>query len=896
MAKTNIADLNIKISGSSKDLTSEVNKAQRTLRELRESAKANASAMGTLRNSILGAGSALLAYRAAAAVKDFAFDGVKLASDLETATLQFEVMFQSAAKAQTLIAEVYKLAEQTPFQSAELIAGAKQLTAYGFAADEIRPVLTALGDIAAGTGADIGDLAQIFGRARNEGRLMGDDINRLTDRAVPVLDLFAEQLGVGVDQVRKLASEGKITFPQLAKAISTLTDEGGRFDGMMQRLSATTAGQFSTLKDEVDALKREFGQGLLPTLTEALGVLREFVTGGSQAKTTLEGFRETGQLAGQAMRILAGSIQLARGELAFLVQLATEFANLTPRLFDAIAGTDISAPLRYAAEDLDRQTRDLIDSGKRLLDLSQSLSTPPESIISDSDEKSLTDILDRFGSTDITPLTDDVKEAADEFKALGTAAKTTADTIRRQYRTPLEDFKDNIREIIDARDFGGLDFGTARRALQDEIDKVTLKLTPELEESNTQLRQKGSIEDLKSQIDVELRKINAPKAKEQKEQIERVVREVETEVRTIQPAQNVTNNSTTNITEVSPPGSPRQQAPQTTLALAAADFQAGVDRIVRAIEAAKCCDSKPQVIEQRETLERVIKEQREVAPEVQQQRETITNIVKESAPEVQQQRETIERVIQEQRDVAPEVQEQRETLTNIVKESAPEVQQQRETIERVIQEQREVVPPKFSIEDIQAQRDAERESTVKPRETNQEKFDRVRAELQQTFAAMDEALANAKIARETPYQEPKAANDQLERLREIAAERPADDDRSIEQVAKDVLSQFREERSEARERGEDVAPQAPQLYQQLVDAIRSTLDTAPQGTPEGSRNPLADPPIPLSDKMAADAVKSLGVTMAQQSAMDRAILISVQAALEKIERKTQPATTQTVRA
>ncbi len=433
MSRINVSSLHIAIGGDSVKLGTAVNGAVGQVKRLATETQALDSRMSAFTKGALGAVAAFGALKGISLAKDFAFDGLKLAADLETVSLQFEVILGDAGKAKILIAEIFELGAKTPFQAPELLEASRQLLAYGFSAEQIKPVLTSLGDISAGTGANINDLAQIFGRARIEGRLMGEDINRLTDRAIPVLDLFADQMGVSAGEVRKLASEGKLSFAELAKAFDTLTKDGGKFAGLMDRLSDSTTGQLSTLKDEADALKREFGTGLLPAYNDLIEITREFVTGGDDVKSTLEGFRELGELTADSFRALAGSVQLARGELAFLVQISADYLNTFPRIIDAIAGTDYSQPLKIAGESLDKQTRDLIDSGKRLFDFEKSL-RDPKPTSSGEKQQGIGSIIGDFApSGSMDAIIDDTKAAQDEFNKLNDSASKAAETIRSEF-------------------------------------------------------------------------------------------------------------------------------------------------------------------------------------------------------------------------------------------------------------------------------------------------------------------------------------------------------------------------------------------------------------------------------------------------------------------------------
>ena len=59
--------------------------------------------------------------------------------------------------------------------------------------------------------------------------MYAEDINQLVDAGIPIIREFAKQLGVSESQVKKLASEGKISFEELQLAFFNLSKEGSQF-------------------------------------------------------------------------------------------------------------------------------------------------------------------------------------------------------------------------------------------------------------------------------------------------------------------------------------------------------------------------------------------------------------------------------------------------------------------------------------------------------------------------------------------------------------------------------------------------------------------------------------------------------------------------------------------
>ena len=182
---------------------------------------------------------------------------VKSAAGIEQTRTAFTTMLKDGDKAGQLMRELNKFAAETPFEFPELADAGKKLLAFGFAANEIQPNLRRLGDVASGLGIPIGELSELYGKARVQGRLYMEDVNQLTGRGIPIIQEFAKQFGVSEGEVRNLVEQGKIGFPELQKGIENMTNAGGQFAGGMAAQSQTVNGLISTLMDNIGAFARE---------------------------------------------------------------------------------------------------------------------------------------------------------------------------------------------------------------------------------------------------------------------------------------------------------------------------------------------------------------------------------------------------------------------------------------------------------------------------------------------------------------------------------------------------------------------------------------------------------------------------------------------------------------
>lgn len=172
----------------------------------------------------------------------------------------FETMLGNKAKADALMAQLTKTAAITPFGLQDVAGGAKQLLAYGIASEEVNETLVRLGDIAAGLSIPLGDLVYLYGTTMTQGRLFTQDLRQFMGRGIPIAEELAKQFGVTKDQVGALVTAGKVGFPEVKKAIISLTSEGGKFGGLMEKQSKTITGLISNLEDAFDVMFNDIGQ------------------------------------------------------------------------------------------------------------------------------------------------------------------------------------------------------------------------------------------------------------------------------------------------------------------------------------------------------------------------------------------------------------------------------------------------------------------------------------------------------------------------------------------------------------------------------------------------------------------------------------------------------------
>lgn len=272
------------------------------------------------------AATGLLAVGAAAGGLGIA--AISAASDMEQQTVAFKTMLGSAEKADTFLREMTAFAAKTPFELKGLQDAAKSLLAYGSSQERVLPQLKSLGDIAAGVGMEkLPQLITAFGQVQAATKLTGGELKQFTEAGVPIIDALAQQFGVSAARIREMTSEGLIGFPEVEKALASLSGEGGKFNNLMENQSTTLGGLISTLKDNWNLFLTQQGAQLIEWAKEFIKWVTSIITDVLPKVTDkLKGFLEN--MAG-AFPTLNQMGTIITGVKDRFVAMATEFEAKT---------------------------------------------------------------------------------------------------------------------------------------------------------------------------------------------------------------------------------------------------------------------------------------------------------------------------------------------------------------------------------------------------------------------------------------------------------------------------------------------------------------------------------------------------------------------------------------
>jgi tape measure domain-containing protein len=217
------------------------------------------------------------------------------AASVEDLTMQIETLTKSVSITKGLIAEFRKEAAKSPLSIEDYAEAGKLLLNFGTTVDDVMPRLKTLADVSMGNSDRFSGLALAFAQTTAKGRLMGQELNQMTERGFNPLQIISKKTGISVGDLMKRMEEGKISIKAVAEAFRIATSKGGDFYQAIEKGANTTSGKIAKTKDSILGLKIAFGEGFNIGLKNALDRVNEFLP------KMLGKFKEFGLQTGKIM-------------------------------------------------------------------------------------------------------------------------------------------------------------------------------------------------------------------------------------------------------------------------------------------------------------------------------------------------------------------------------------------------------------------------------------------------------------------------------------------------------------------------------------------------------------------------------------------------------------------
>lgn len=179
--------------------------------------------------------------------------GLTSAMDYQDAVTSMSVMSGSLEKGKQLVDQVQQFSAASPFGQTDVLNSARMLHGFGISDENIMPTLKAIGQLtaAAGGGTErFHRLSLAIGEVFSKGFLTGEKLRQLANAGIGPKDL-ADASGMTVPKLLMDIRHGKADVEILRTALNSLTGEGGRYGGTMEKLMENARGRLSFIKNQM---------------------------------------------------------------------------------------------------------------------------------------------------------------------------------------------------------------------------------------------------------------------------------------------------------------------------------------------------------------------------------------------------------------------------------------------------------------------------------------------------------------------------------------------------------------------------------------------------------------------------------------------------------------------
>ena len=217
---------------------------QSTAAGVRKSGRTIVSNLGTAFKKVgqvgLGAITAVGGGLAALAAKG----GFDRALNIERAQTKLKALGHDSSSVKGIMDDALASVKGTAFGLGDAASVAAGLVASGVEqGEQLKGVLTTVGDTAQVAGVEFSQMGTIFGKVAATGKLQGDEMLQLMEAGIPVLQYLADHYKVTAAEAQKMVSDGKVSFADFEAAMrehlgGAAKSAGDSFDGMLSNLKA----------------------------------------------------------------------------------------------------------------------------------------------------------------------------------------------------------------------------------------------------------------------------------------------------------------------------------------------------------------------------------------------------------------------------------------------------------------------------------------------------------------------------------------------------------------------------------------------------------------------------------------------------------------------------------
>ncbi|PAE20497.1 hypothetical protein CHH80_10820 [Bacillus sp. 7504-2] len=257
------------------DIEEEIRRADEQQQRLNDSMRDGANFANDLMKKVIGIASAYGAF-------NWFKSGFDRLMSIDTATAKLQALGHNAQSVEMIMNDSLNSVRGTAFGLDEAVNTAASAVAAGIKpGQQLERYLSLTADAAALAGTNMSDMGAIFNKVTTSGKIQAEELNQISDRGIPIFQMLADEIGVTATEIRKLASDGKISANTFLNAV-----ESG-FGGAAQIMgTASFQATLDNIGSSISRIAANFlngageGQGFFdqvkPLMVDLLDTLKEF--------------------------------------------------------------------------------------------------------------------------------------------------------------------------------------------------------------------------------------------------------------------------------------------------------------------------------------------------------------------------------------------------------------------------------------------------------------------------------------------------------------------------------------------------------------------------------------------------------------------------------------------
>ena len=205
--------------------------------------------------------------------------GKRRALNIEQAKFQFEGLKMDV---EATMADANYAVDGTAYSLDAAAKVASQLGASGMrAGEDMRRSLRAVSGVAAMAGSSYEDIGNVFTKVAGQGRVMGDDLLRLSARGINAAATIAKELNITEAEVRAMVTAGQVDFKMFSEAMDSAFGEHAT------AANKTFTGSLSNVKSALARIGEKFYTPFHKNLIDPLNAFRVVINDVNKALSPL---------------------------------------------------------------------------------------------------------------------------------------------------------------------------------------------------------------------------------------------------------------------------------------------------------------------------------------------------------------------------------------------------------------------------------------------------------------------------------------------------------------------------------------------------------------------------------------------------------------------------------